>query len=528
MKIFLERAKDNNFTCTVESSSSKKIYVYSKYRPMDVRIGDIEEDKSYIVLGLGLGYEVNFIANNTSGNIYVIEPNKEFYNIILENEELKELITNKNIIFLFGEAYKNVTFDGEDKIINNDNITKHNNYYFIEVLNYINGKAKKNKPTVIVFNHVTIAHDCMEGLKNIGYKVVSEDFYKDLDRIKMKIVEGDADYVFTINFNKDISNICNELNVPYISWCVDTPQYGIYNKEILNKNNYIFLYEETMAQDLRKIGVKNAYYMPVAANIERFRNIVINKEDIEKYSCDISFVGSLTISEYTEKLKDLLSDGTKNIVNQMIERQNRDISNFLLKEMCTDKLVNIIQKEARCVFNPPKYLSNKDMLAYYLGREQSFQERIFYMNEIKKNFDINDIRVYGNNLWNNFFDNYYGLAEHFTVMPKIMKLSKINLNITRTFVESGLPMRVFDVLGSGGFLLTNHKKGLDYKFEKDKDYVLYRDIQDLMDMAKYYLNHEKERREIANHGYETVKKHHTYEIRLEKMMEIVNFNNKLI
>lgn len=83
-------------------------------------------------------------------------------------------------------------------------------------------------------------------------------------------------------------------------------------------------------------------------------------------------------------------------------------------------------------------------------------------------------------------------------------------------------MRIFDILGSKGFLLTNYKKSLEYKLSCGKDFVVYRDLKDLLQIIDYYLNHEEERIEIANHGYETVKKYHTYEIRVKEIMNIVN------
>ena len=47
------------------------------------------------------------------------------------------------------------------------------------------------------------------------------------------------------------------------------------------------------------------------------------------------------------------------------------------------------------------------------------------------------------------------------------------------------------------------------------------DCEDIMDKITYYRKHEKEREAIAEHGLETVKKYHTYEIRLREMLEIL-------
>ena len=525
MNIQLEKAKDDNITCKLEDENGKWKYIYSKYKPKDITLPEIKIDKGYIILGLGLGYEVNFIAKNTHKKIYVIEPSKEFYNIISENQELEEVLTNPNIIFLFEEEYKTVNFENQCEIINNKNITKFNNNYYVEVLQHLQSKVmKKNKPVIVMFEHVTIAADCRDALENIGYKVemLKFNFNFNAEETSMNIANKYADYVMSINFNPTLSEVCNSMNIPYICWCVDTPQYGLYKKQVLNKVNFIFTYENSVVDELKKVGVRNIYYMPVAANIKRFDSLIVNQEDIKDYSCDVNFIGNLTISEYVRDIKDYLSNETKNKINHLIDLQHKDINHFVLKKMCTKELVEIIEKEANYYLGGLDYFSDVATLALLLGREQSFQERIAIINAISKQFNKYDVRVYGNDLWNNYINNYCGSAEHFTVMPKIMKLSKINLNITRTFVESGLPMRIFDVLGSKGFLLTNYKKGLEYKLSAGKDFVVYRDLKDLLQIIDYYLNHEEKRIEIANHGYETAKKYHTYEIRVKEIMDIVN------
>ena len=57
-------------------------------------------------------------------------------------------------------------------------------------------------------------------------------------------------------------------------------------------------------------------------------------------------------------------------------------------------------------------------------------------------------------------------------------------------------------------------------FEIGKDLVAYESMEDLKAKCDYYLKHEDERMEIANHGYETVKNLHTYDTRLIQMIDM--------
>ncbi|WP_207643901.1 hypothetical protein [Desulfosporosinus acidiphilus] len=139
MNIIIEKAKDNNLTCKIENSNSEFIYAYSKYKPKDkISLSNLNfnSNENLILLGLGLGYELEYLAKNTNNYIYVIEPDKEFYNIILSSNELNSVLKIKNIKFLFGDEYKKLTLS-DYEIVNNKNITCYNSHFYIEVLNYL-------------------------------------------------------------------------------------------------------------------------------------------------------------------------------------------------------------------------------------------------------------------------------------------------------------------------------------------------------------------------------------------------------
>ena len=106
-------------------------------------------------------------------------------------------------------------------------------------------------------------------------------------------------------------------------------------------------------------------------------------------------------------------------------------------------------------------------------------------------------------------------------MPKVFAASKINLNFTIPNIKSGLPLRIWDVLGSGGFLMTNFQAEIPYYFKNKEDLVCFESTEELTELCGYYLTHEEERRRIAENGYRKVLAHHTYGQRIAKMIEIV-------
>ncbi len=104
-------------------------------------------------------------------------------------------------------------------------------------------------------------------------------------------------------------------------------------------------------------------------------------------------------------------------------------------------------------------------------------------------------------------------------MPLIFKRSKIDLNITLRSIKSGIPLRAFDIMGAGGFLLTDHRADLLDLFVPGEDLVYYENKEDLLQKVGYYLEHEEERKAIARNGHDKVATKHTYRHRVQEMLD---------
>lgn len=101
-------------------------------------------------------------------------------------------------------------------------------------------------------------------------------------------------------------------------------------------------------------------------------------------------------------------------------------------------------------------------------------------------------------------------------MVRIFNQSKIVLNLG--IGKTGYNMRVFEALGCGGFLLTNEIPKGSRIFE-DKRHLVYFNDDNIEDLIDYYLNHEDDRRRIAFFGYREVRRRHTYDHRVAKILE---------
>lgn len=94
----------------------------------------------------------------------------------------------------------------------------------------------------------------------------------------------------------------------------------------------------------------------------------------------------------------------------------------------------------------------------------------------------------------------YGIIDYNTQMPLVFSGSKINLNISLRSIHSGIPLRVLDIMACGGFVLSNWQPEIVEYFIEGKEIVTFDSLEDCLDKIAYYLEHEKERKQIAYNG----------------------------
>ncbi len=123
------------------------------------------------------------------------------------------------------------------------------------------------------------------------------------------------------------------------------------------------------------------------------------------------------------------------------------------------------------------------------------------------------------------FPNFYYGQQLFEAAARKYAESKISFNIS---MEDDLIMRVFEVMGTGSFLLTNWVPTIEEVFEDGKHLVLYRSLDEAVDKARYYLKHEDERQAIAQAGYEHVIKNHTIQNRVDVILNEFLNSRKLV
>jgi len=96
------------------------------------------------------------------------------------------------------------------------------------------------------------------------------------------------------------------------------------------------------------------------------------------------------------------------------------------------------------------------------------------------------------------------------------------LNITMEQGPSSMNSRVLEALATGSFLLTDYIEDTAKYFEEDKDFVFYRDLDDLTRKIELYLENPGLRQKIAGNGQKKVEKCHTLYNRAVRIIDIMS------
>lgn len=373
--------------------------------------------------------------------------------------------------------------------------------------------------------------DIIESFQRLGF-VVDEETAEirnkrmmPADGVKLvskRLMDENYRFVFSINFFPFLSNVCNIMHVTYISLIVDSPVLELYANALTNDCNRVFLFDRELYREFAPRNPGHIFHIPLATNVTRNDRVIQNADPKtrEKFSCDISFIGS-TYQEKCPFNRAKLPEQMRGFADGLIEAQLKVYGFNFIEEVIDDAFAEqFLECTPGSYRFPPDYKgSNRALVAQqYLSVKVAEQERLRALKMLSERFPV-DIYTGSDTTAMPHIHNR-GFAKSLEEMPIIFHESKINLNITAKSIRSGLSLRIFDVLGCGGFLITNYQVELPEFFTIGEDLVAYESMEHLCELCAYYLSHEDERRQIAQNGYRKVQKLHTYDIRLLQMLDL--------
>ncbi len=165
--------------------------------------------------------------------------------------------------------------------------------------------------------------------------------------------------------------------------------------------------------------------------------------------------------------------------------------------------------------NTDRFVAVNNYLSYHL----TFLDRVRFLNMIGGMSDLHFFTRSDTKLLKNV--NCHGGVSSLKEMPMVFRQSKININTTMRAIRTGMPQRIWDVLGSGGFLLSNYQADMDGELIPGKHLAAYENEAEACELISYFLSHEDEREEIAETGYRYVLERAQVVNRVTEMIRIV-------
>ena len=333
-----------------------------------------------------------------------------------------------------------------------------------------------------------------------------------VEKFSKKIRSGSYDFVFGVNYIPVVAIACYKENIPYVSWSYDAPlNLSCIEDTLYYPTNYVFLFDRSQANSYISQGFDRVWHLPLAIDTEYYDKFKPKKADYARFKSQISFVGQIYNSTYP-KIIPPLGEFERKYLDSLINVQTDLYGSFVIDEYLNDDIINKVNTCYREKLIDKDFQVSKKQLSYSLSTYVTFKERVTILSLLSKRFDV---ALYSGDEHPLLTETKQkGLVDYSTEMPYVFKLSDINLNITLKCLQTGIPLRALDIMGCGGFLLTNYQEEyLDY-LVPNEDFVYYEDFGDSYEKAAFYIKNENIRKKIAQNGYNKIKQRFSYDERL--------------
>lgn len=334
------------------------------------------------------------------------------------------------------------------------------------------------------------------------------------EQLGSRLATGQYNIVFSINFNPIISEVCEMHHIAYRAWVYDSPIHIRNLTPLKNTYTKAYFFDRGQVLEYRKNGIA-AEYLPLAADVEIFSSIAVSEQERKEYQSEISLVGQLYQTVYPQYAAPL-DAYEKGYLEGIMAAQKMVYGGYFLPDLITDDLIERMNAAYQKQWNGEITVNYRE-IEFLLASEITRRERQEILTLLSNHFDVALYSGEQNVAIPKIRKKNY--IDYYTQMPKAFKCSKVNLNISLKSIRTGIPLRVLDILASGGFVISNFQEELAEYFRLGEEIITYGDIEELYYLVNYYLQHEEERKEIAARGLQRVKEDFRFEERMKVILE---------
>ena len=282
----------------------------------------------------------------------------------------------------------------------------------------------------------------------------------------------------------------------------------------------ITTYRAANVQAFQDAGFRDVRLRPLAADVELRRPLELSADERERWGAPVAFVGSSLVGmaePYRKKAQRFFAmaiggDDSQAKAAAAVERVLADQRAARGRDVLAESIRREIPEMAESL------LARGVDLRVLLGESAGSEKRLRTVASLAE-FGVS---VWGDEGWRQLAEQgvtWRGYAGHRRDLTRIYNACDVHVDIGRLYQNDIVPMRVFDVLACGGFLIAERNEALGEAFRLGEEIESWSSIEELRYKVDWYLKHPEERRRIAEKGRRAVLERHTIDQRLVEMLE---------
>ena len=361
---------------------------------------------------------------------------------------------------------------------------------------------------VVLGDSYHLQHECARVMREFGHEVLMVP----LENKASTMIEGvmrallalKPDFVLSVNhlgFDCDnaLGEILEECEMPTAVWYCANPMIILEGGGIPAATmTTCFTWERNYMPWLRSRGVEDLHYLPLATDF------VQRSHRGGALEYELSFVGDSMQAPMSKYFSRLSKEGK--VLARALAVQLGDNRESILEPL---KELGLEGSEGESCW---------DIVA-----AACWEGTADYRRGLLEVLEQHRLSIFGDEHWGDILPEATcgGRVSYGRDLAAVYGGSAVSINATSLQMTTAVNQRVFDVPASGGFLLTDNQEDVAEHFELSKEAVVYRSPEELVELAGYYLKHERERGKIVARARARIDREHRYIHRVERLLSVM-------
>jgi len=310
-------------------------------------------------------------------------------------------------------------------------------------------------------------------------------------------------------------DMLKRMQIPMASWFLDNPHLILEGYTSAQSPWLaLFTWDSDNIASLKAAGHEHVIYLPLATDPNRF-SPTQKKGPLNKIVCrDVTFVGNSMVYKVANRLE-------KGRFSRPLLRQYKETARAFgaSNERSVRAFLHQYDADIAAAFealqSPEDYLVYEAMLTWEATRQyrQACAKALLPFTPLFVGDHGWHIALKHDTSWV-----YHPPVAYYDELPRIYPYSTINFNCTSKQMKGAVNQRIFDVPAAGSFVLSDWREQMDALMERDKEIVVYDEIEEIPDLIRFYLKNTAARKAVVKAGRARVLAEHTWAQRIQSLV----------